>query len=297
MQINNSHNTPSFCGATRIFRKDIFLGKKTFNAIRDTANSEFVGVLPREIIQSVIRVSNSDTEKQTIIREILEAFGKCSEISEQNSIIPPISIFERIKSFFGIKIKPDYKKKEQLTKSTTKQIGQTLERVFKKFKLIPKNEHFEVRSIGSGLFGQTFSIRFPESLHCTPKVFKHFFENSKKYNEKSLCTLHGELAENNIGVYISNLSHRVSEKAQFVDYHFGSLRRNFLVSEHAENYPERYINPCIKYFGKFSNEDMRNNNNIINGRIVDFGCTRLLGRPVNLMNYKEVINPEKRFLP
>ena len=104
------------------------------------------------------------------------------------------------------------------------------------------------------------------------------------------------MAENNIGIYVTNLSKKVKEREQFVETHCGSLRRNFILTEHANNYPPREMNEHIKVFGRFCSFDMANNDNVVNGRIVDYGGTTLNRRAVNIYTYKAP-SPQKRGLP
>lgn len=293
MITNNTANSPSFSGATRIFKKDIYVGQATLSAIRDTANSEYVGQLPKELIRDILKISSSKEEQTHIIKTIMDTFGKCSDMLDQINQ-RDIGFWEKIKLTFGFGTKP-WILAQRKTKEFQSYMSQSLSNVFKKFNLMGQNENIKVKELGFGSFGKTFEIIFPESTNYSTKVFKKFRLNNP--NEASnISTIHGALAENNIGIYVTNLSKKVEEREQFVETHFGSLRRNFMLTEHANNYPPRKMNQRIKVFGRFCSFDMANNGNVVNGRIVDYGGTTLNCRPVNIYTYTAP-SPQKRVLP
>ncbi len=267
--INNSNNI-SFCGATRWLKKELYISKTAVDNFNNSTNTEFVGTLPREIIQDIIRVSKNEVEKSKRIKNVMEGFSVATqEIEKLKRKLERFGCYWEANSSF---------KKEKLTTLLSK----CMNKLFKKNKLLKFWEKIKVETLGDGGFGDVFLIKFPPEKQYQPLVFKVFKDNNiRRLN----IVNHGAFAENNIMIYVTNLFKKSKTPSVFAQGYFGSLKNNFLVSEYV---PDTFksiqkdwvytfagkkrceeISQILEKHGLFY-DDFRSEN-IIGGKIVDYG--------------------------
>lgn len=289
--INNSNNV-SFCGATRWFKKELFINKSSIDNIINSTNSEFVGTLPREIIQDIVRVSKNKEDKIKRIKNIMDGFSSVSQ-----SILALRGKLEKYGCYW--ESNSSFKNKKFI-----KVIEKNLNKVFRKGKLIKFGEKIRVETLGEGGFGDVFLIRFPERKQYQPLVLK-LFRYSGNSEFVNFCN-HGALAENNIMIRLNDLFKKLKEDAIHAKGFFGSLKNAFLVSEYVSNkagYTVKHgefesftaigekccyeISETLKKVG-LAYTDYRPSN-IIGGKLVDYGgiqdMFKKYSKPESYYNY------------
>lgn len=273
---NTTSNNISFKGATRWFKKELFINNPSLNNIIRTTNSEFVGTLPKDILQDIIKISKNKEDKTKRIKDIMDGFSLVSQKIEvlRNKLEKYGCYWECNSSF----------KSERFTKV----VGKTLNKTFRKVKLIKFGEKIKVESLGEGGFGDVFLIKFPQSTQYKSLVLKLF--KHKQLSEFCETFNHGGFAENNIMIYVNNLFKKAKEESVFAEGHFGSLKNIFLVSEYIPDmfkgtdkgtwwlYTDEGHKICHKIRETLQKHGLLYNDyrseNIINGKIVDYGGVR-----------------------
>ena len=273
---NTTSNNISFKGATRWFKKELFINNPSLNNIIRTTNSEFVGTLPKDILQDIIKISKNKEDKTKRIKDIMDGFSLVSQKIEvlRNKLEKYGCYWECNSSF----------KSERFTKV----VGKTLNKTFRKVKLIKFGEKIKVESLGEGGFGDVFLIKFPQSTQYKSLVLKLF--KHKQLSEFCETFNHGGFAENNIMIYVNNLFKKAKEESVFAEGHFGSLKNIFLVSEYVPDmfkgtdkgtwwlYTDEGHKICHKIRETLQKHGLLYNDyrseNIINGKIVDYGGVR-----------------------
>ena len=273
---NTTSNNISFKGATRWFKKELFINNPSLNNIIRTTNSEFVGTLPKDILQDIIKISKNKEDKTKRIKDIMDGFSLVSQKIEvlRNKLEKYGCYWECNSSF----------KSERFTKV----VGKILNKTFRKGKLIKFGEKIKVESLGEGGFGDVFLIKFPQSTQYKSLVLKLF--KHKQLSEFCETFNHGGFAENNIMIYVNNLFKKAKEESVFAEGHFGSLKNIFLVSEYIPDmfkgtdkgtwwlYTDEGHKICHKIRETLRKHGLLYNDyrseNIINGKIVDYGGVR-----------------------
>lgn len=267
--INNSNNI-SFCGATRWFKRELFINNSSVDNIINCSKSEFVGELPKEIILDIINTSKNEKIKKNRIKNIMEGFSKISQ-----KLIKTTKELEKIPVYW----EPS---KEFKNKKLLKIIKKRLNKVFKENKLLRFWQKIEVKTLGEGGFGDVFLIEFPQKKQYPPlalKVFKDTPLNLLNINN------HGSFSENNTMIYVTNLFKKAKTPSVFADGYFGSLKNNFLVSQYIPDtfnsiekdwvYTAAGEKRCEEISKILSDkglyyDDFRSEN-IIGGKIIDYG--------------------------
>lgn len=300
-------NNISFKGATRWFQKEIFIKRETFDNIKRTTKSHFVGSLPSEIIKDIIQISKNVEEKHNKIKEIMNAFADIAtefqKINSKNMEAEINSSWQDIKQKAN-KIKTIFQKiilkktKKTVVKTINKgnineqyfarmpegekvekyrQIAEEkLNKIFKKTKLIKKKEEIKVLNLGDGAFGKVLLIEFPVRMNWEPKVLKFF--DSAHYTDSFNINKHGYCAENNIMIYVNN-AFKNPKNQVFKKGYFGSLENHFLVSEYIPseqicdvNFTQDTLDYIERVLIKrgLEHSDLRFGN-IIRNKIIDYG--------------------------
>ncbi len=286
---NTTSNNISFKGATRWFKKELFLNKSSMDGIVSSANSEFIGTLPRDIIYDIIKISKNKEDKTKRIKIIMDGFSLVSQ---------KIEVLRRKLGKYGCYWECNSSFKNE---RFTKVVEKTLNKTFRKGKLIKLGEKIKVQPIGEGGFGDVFMIEFPNSTNYKPLVLKLF--KHKHLAEFFNTVLHGGVAESNIMIYVTNLFKKSKEASVFAEGYFSSLKNNFLVSEYVSDsfkgvdmdcywmYMTKGQKTCyqireiLKKHG-LEYKDYRSEN-IIGGKIVDYGGVQDMNKKYEKMEYND----------
>jgi len=267
----SSQKSPAFGGATKIFKSHLLYRLDSFDKIMQTSNTNFVGTLPREILQKIIQKSASPEEKKQTILEIMQSFSRTAKLMKKietaNLMLtrPIMSIISKITN------SEDIVSRIRIKEKTAENV---LTKAFKKSHLIGRFSKIKVRLIGIGGSGQAYAIYFPKKTGFKPKVLKIFDVNDgQKVTNRSEEIYSGCRTENNAMVFIRDKYHYKFDKAKFTEGYLGSLKDNFMLSEHAKNYKYKKINPHFKIFNELGIIacDMATDGNVVNGRLVDYG--------------------------
>ena len=164
-------------------------------------------------------------------------------------------------------------------------IKKKLNTVFKERKLFDDLEQIEVKPLNHGSYGCVFKLQFPAKMQIKPLVYKFFPQKKESEFFSSLPVLHGKFAENNNMLYVTNLFKKAKEKSVFTQGYFGSLKSNFLVTEHVSdkfglagrewlysNFGQKLRRKISAVLEKYNliYKDYRSEN-IIGEQIIDFG--------------------------
>lgn len=262
-----TNQTPSFKGLTRIFKKRIIGKQKTYLSLVNSTDKPFVGSLPKEIILKIKSITTSKEKINKIIHTVLNAFSDAADA---------LKTAEVQSGSLNCQNYTNQIRKKAIKKGiASKKATAILTSAFQKLGLINSNEKIQVKAIkgGEGGFGIAFEILFPEQLNCKKKIFKIFKDNVPK----TYLDNHGPYAEPNIALYISKHQGQNYKKSAFVETYLMSPQKKFIISEHADNYPTKFIDwYAIQRFLKNLNIKYQDANpismhNIINNRIIDFG--------------------------
>ena len=284
---NTTSNNISFKGATRWFKKELFINNPSLNNIIRTTNSEFVGTLPKDILQDIIKISKNKEDKTKRIKGIMDGFSLVvQKIEVLRRKLEQYDCYWECNSSF---------KNEKFIKIVEKILNKT----FRKGKLIKIGEKIKVESLGEGGFGDVFLIKFPQSTQYKSLVLKLF--KYKQLSEFCETFNHGGFAENNIMIYVNNLFKKAKEESVFAEGHFGSLKNIFLVSEYIHDafkgtdkgtwwlYTDEGHKICHKIRETLQKHGLEykdyRSENIINGKIVDYGGVRDINKKYEKILY------------
>ena len=277
VQISNNHQNvtkynanPAFYGLTHVFKNRLFSNGNTYEQLMAIADKQpYIGSLPKEIIEAISAVTHSKAEKTAFIKKVMDAFSQASkELRGTERGNDSISFHKaKAKDFIP-------KQKEAAIKA-----GKILTSVFKSLDLIKKGEKITVKRFkeNEGMYGVVFNISFPKRTNWNKKVIKIFKDIKAKFDWDKLIPIHGISAEANAGMFVTKQQRTNYRKSIFVQPYLASLKDNFLLLEHAKNYPSK---PCDKYklsraFERFNifSEDITAGtpHNMLNGRVIDYG--------------------------
>ncbi len=276
-----SQYQPSFKGLTKIFKNHLINDAHTYEKLIATSKDEFVGSLPKEIIDKIIAVSQTKEEKNKIIRRILKGFAQITKELQKPEKKPTKASYINIADI-----------KEQ--KKSAKKASKTITKIFQKNKLIKNTEQIKISPFkeNEGCFGIVFDLIFPKSLNCSKKVIKVFKKKNPENLKPKYLKLHGVSAEANAATYISKQQGTSFQKSVFVKPYISSPKHQFMINEHIDNYPNEKSNWYkIQRFFNSKNITCKDivkgwSYNIKNNRIYDFGAIELLNDKLNQKSFK-----------
>ena len=288
----NINNSPSFCGITRYLNREIYDNIKVQKRLLNLSEVNFVGELPREILQDIISLSKTPQEKKENIFKIMTAFvdvAKKSRVYDKLEYPQP-SIWEK----FISKFLPEDKIYKQLRFSHTKsQIdtfknflddsGKRLSTAFKEVGLINKWNKIKIEYVGKGCSGSVFKISFPKRTGYSSKVLKVFKDSDLQdnYSNGNLLDVGTNFHEINSIFYIKN-AHRGKgfKSSEYVEGYFGSLKDKFMMLEDVNNYLPQKANEHFKIDHDLNLMlwDKSTENNVVNGRVVDYGYIQMCNK-------------------
>ena len=279
---NQTQHTPSFKGLTKVFKNKLISDAKTYEQLISTTQKEFIGALPKEIIDKIISISRTQDEKNTIIKNILNAFAKASKELQKTELEPQSHVS---------RLKTNLEEQEAITQKAAKLISE----IFQKNKLINPTEQIKINPFegNEGAFGTVFDLIFPKSLHCPKKIIKIFKGKKPELLKPKYLNLHGPAAEANAALYITkHQGAPFQKKSVFVKPYICSPQHRFMINEHLDNYAneetdwhkiQRFFNDknilCIDIVPGWDH-------NVRNSRIYDFGAIEKLNSKLNHKAFK-----------
>lgn len=190
MEINS--NTTSFGGATRIFQKQRIKGDNNLTSLSNTLNTHFVGSIPNDIVNDIVKISASAEDKKKLIKSVMQSFSTTarhitSEMHHELNYHPYPNkfmafIFSPIKFFTKDEtcINGQNLTGNQFAK-IAKSASRRLSKEFERHGLIKKGEKIDITYDQSDMLKNTFSIVFPKSTNYKPKTLSIYNSEYPEY--------------------------------------------------------------------------------------------------------------------
>ena len=217
MQSVNLNYKPSFGGITRYLQREIYDVAKAQKQLLTLPKSEFVGQLPNEILQDIIKKSKTSDEKREKILHIMNGFSNLSNFFATpkgiNFKASPPSFWTKIFSFLKPK-DPLYKKFKMIySKQDIDKIlaiinmgAEQITKTFQDVGLLKTREKIKLEYLGKGCSGKALRMIFPKRTKYSSKVFKVFkkTEFERKLSTNEIFNIGSGFHEINSMIYIKN---------------------------------------------------------------------------------------------
>lgn len=266
IQPQNVNNQVSFHGLTSVFKNRTFFKANSYKTISKIYKQDIIGSLPKDLITLIQSVAKDKQEKELIINDILIEFQQVVKKLQKytpfwNNEDNPNSL---LYIFFGIK--------DTITKIkndiTLFKVKRTLTKLFAKNNLIPKKSKVNVSYIDDGAFGNVFLLKIPNLSSKVIKIFKN-----KPLHPWDIAQ-HGLLPEINAAMFVTKNQGQKFSKSCFAQTYFASVKGNYMLSEHFENYLPSTISNAAFVNTPDVYPGVGHNINITNDRIFDYGAIK-----------------------
>ncbi len=252
---------------SKAFKKRIFQYTTTYTNLLFISKSETIGTLPSDIIKNLQKENRAK-----IISQIIEGFKLTTKALNNKKSKICTKISEETQIYLSSK-----KKHPELKIHCSAE--DILTNLFRNLKIIKKNEKIKINKLGEGSWGKTYNIMFPPKTKISDKVLKTF--HVPLSSQTSITNrFHGILPETNASFFLTKVQGHSNKKSISARTYLTSITDNFMLSENINNLPPKFNTEQkfkkLKLWATDIDFKYNYNENVINGRIIDFGSIKQL---------------------